>query len=110
MSARRGSRFCDDAAVEREQERELRQWAIALSGAAEPERRAMGRAILILLDRVDSLQAELGERARAPEPKPIVPATDSAATGDMDVGATPLDHPSLGLRDRLRAATQRRRD
>jgi hypothetical protein len=31
-----GFRFCDDANVERDQERELRQWAIALSDAAEP--------------------------------------------------------------------------
>ena len=97
--------------VEREQERELRQWAIALSGAAEPERRAMGRAILMLLDRVDSLQAELGERSSAPEPpNPIVPAVDSAATGEVDMGATPVDEPVVGLRDRLRAATHRGRD
>jgi hypothetical protein len=102
--------FCDDAAVEREQERELRQWAIALSGAAEPERRAMSRAILMLLDRVDSLQAELDERAPAREPNQIVPTVDSAATGEMDVGATPVDDPVLGLRDRLRAATHRGRD
>ena len=59
------SRFWDDAGVEREQERELRQWAIALSGAVEPERRAMGRAILMLLEQVDSLQAELQGRSSA---------------------------------------------
>jgi hypothetical protein len=105
--------FCDDTDVEREQERELRQWAIALSGAAEPERRAMGRAILMLLDRVDSLQAELHGRSSAPEPKPIIHAADGAATREVNAGATPLDErddPVLGLRDRLRAATHRRRD
>jgi len=102
--------FCDDADVEREQERELRQWAIALSGAAEPERRAMGRAILMLLDRVDSLQAELRERSSAPEPTPVVPAVDGAATREANAGATPVDDPVLGLRDRLRAATHRGRD
>jgi hypothetical protein len=102
--------FCNDAEVEREQERELRQWAIALSGAAEPERRAMGRAILMLLERVDLLQAELLARSSAPEPNPIVPAVDGAAIREVHAGATPLDDPDLGLRDRLRAATHRGRD
>jgi hypothetical protein len=103
-------RFCDDADVEREQERELRQWAIALSGAAEPDRRAMSRAILMLLERVDSLHDELQGRSSAREPSPIAPAVDGAATGEVDAGATPVDDPVLGLRDRLRVATHRGRD
>ena len=103
-------RFCDDADVEREQERELRQWAIALSGAAEPERRAMSRAILMLLKQVDSLQAELQGRSSAPEPNPIASAVEGAATREVDADATPVEDTVLGLRDRFRAATQRGRD
>ena len=106
-----GFRFCDDANVEGDQERELRQWAIALSDAAEPERRAMGRAMLMLLEEVDSLHAELQRRPPAPELHQMLPAVDGAATIEVDADATPVeDTRVLGLRDRLRAATHRGRD
>ena len=104
-------RLCDDASVEREQERELRQWAISLSEAADPERRAMGRAILMLLEEVDSLHAELQRRPAAPEPHQMLPAVDGSATIEVDADATPVeDTRVLGFRDRLRAATHRGRD
>jgi hypothetical protein len=103
--------FCDDANVEGDQERELRQWAIALSDAAEPERRAMGRAMLMLFEQVDSLHADLQRRPPAPEPHQLLPAVDGAATIEVDADATPVeDTRVLGLRDRLRAATRRGRD
>ena len=102
--------FCDDAKVEREQERELRQWAIALSEAAEPERRAMGRAILMLLEQLESLHAELRERSPVSAPHEVAPAVDGAAISEVDADAMPVeDSTVVGLRDRLRAATHRGR-
>src|SRR4029077_8660412 len=41
------------------EQRELRQWADQLCEVDDPERRAMGRAIAMLLDRIDELEAEL---------------------------------------------------
>ena len=102
-------RFCDDADVDREQEQELRQWATALSEAAEPERRAMGRAVLMLFEQVDSLHAELQLRPPAPEPHPVASAVDGAATSEADATLV-ADMRVLGLRDRWRAATHRGRD
>ena len=102
--------FCDDANVEPEQERELRQWAIALSEAAEPERRAMGRAILMLLEQVESLHAELRERSPLPAPHEVAPPVDGAATSEVDADAMSVEDTAVvGLRDRLRAATHRGR-
>ena len=49
------------------QERELRTWAVALNETDEPDRKAMGRAILILLGQIESLRAEL-ERSPAEPP------------------------------------------
>jgi hypothetical protein len=43
------------------QQSELRGWADALS-RTEGERAAMGRAILMLLDRIEELERELAER------------------------------------------------
>ena len=46
------------------EQRELRQWADQLCEVDDPERRAMGRAIAMLLDRIDELEKEL---SAAPE-------------------------------------------
>jgi hypothetical protein len=61
------------------QEQELRTWATALAGAQEADRKAMGRAILMLLGQIDSLRAEL-DRAAAepPPPPPAAPAEEPA--------------------------------
>ena len=104
--------------MESEHERELRQWADALAGAAEAERRAMGRAILMLLDRIESLRAELELERAAPPPQPppadpeaTEPAVTEQATGELPAA----DHPGkdttvAGLRERLGAAVHRVRD
>lgn len=103
--------------MESEHERELRQWADALAGAAEAERRAMGRAILMLLDRIERLRAELElERAAPPaQPPPADPeATDPAvteqATGELPAAEPDKDKTVAGLRERLGAAVHRVRD
>jgi hypothetical protein len=100
--------------MEAEQEHELRQWAVALAGAGEADRRAMGRAILMLLDRIDALRSELElERAsRAPEPEPeqIEPAAEQP-TGELPAAeAADKDTTVAGLRERLGAAVHRVRD
>jgi hypothetical protein len=93
---------------EQEQERELRTWAVALAGAREADRRAMGRAILMLLERIDGLRAEL-ER-RPPEavaaPEPPAPVSDPGAAA-MPEGDPDEDTMVVGLRERLRAVTHR---
>ncbi len=96
---------------EREQEQELRRWAVGLAGAGVADRRAMGRAILMLLDRIDSLRSELERRppeavaAEAPEP---VAEPEPAPVADADPDAE--DTMVVGLRERLRAVTHRTRD
>lgn len=96
---------------EREQERELRRWAVGLAGAGEADRRAMGKAILMLLERIDSLRAELERRpaevaVAAAEPEPgaeVEPEPAPEADPDEDTMV-------VGLRERLRAVTHRSRD
>lgn len=99
--------------MEAEQEHELRQWAVALAGAGEADRRAMGRAILMLLDRIDALRSELERASRAPEPEPerIEPAAAEQPTGELPA-ADPADKDTTvaGLRERLGAAVHRVRD
>jgi hypothetical protein len=105
--------FCDDAAVEheREQERELRRWAVGLAGAPEADRRATGKAILMLLERIDSLRAELERRpvevaVPQAEPEPVGVA-EPEPRGETDPDE---DTMVVGLRERLRAVTHRSRD
>jgi hypothetical protein len=105
--------FCDDVAVEheREQERELRRWAVGLAGAREADRRATGKAILMLLERIDSLRAELERRPAEmavpeAEPEPVAQAEPEP------VAETEPDEDTMvvGLRERLRAVTHRSHD
>jgi hypothetical protein len=106
-------RFCDDSDVDREQERELRQWAGALSDLADREQRAMGRAILMLLEQIRLLRAELNQRSSTPGPDAIgpAPAVNDEATSEVEADATPLEGTTVvGLRDRLRAVAHRGRN
>jgi hypothetical protein len=101
--------------MEAEQEHELRQWAVALAGIGDADRRAMGRAILMLLDRIDALRSELelerGSRAPEPEPEQIEPAAAEQATGELPAADPPeKDTTVAGLRERLGAAVHRVRD
>jgi hypothetical protein len=93
---------------EQEQERELRTWAVALAHAREADRRAMGRAILMLLERIDALRAELARRppepAVAPEAPAAVPDAEAAAIPEPDADEDTI---VVGLRERLRAVTHR---
>ena len=96
---------------DREQERELRRWAVGLADAGEADRRAMGKAILMLLERIDGLRAELDRRPAeiavpVPEPEPVAEAEpEPAPETDPDE-----DTMVVGLRERLRAVTHRSHD
>jgi hypothetical protein len=39
--------------VDKSQEQELRAWALSLSGSGEPDRRAMAKAIVMLLGQIE---------------------------------------------------------
>jgi hypothetical protein len=93
-----------------EQERELLKWAASLTEAAEPERRAMGKAILMLRDQIESLRAELERRsAEEPPDDSEVPPANERATGEPSLDDTPTQDPTpVGLRNRLLAAGHRR--
>jgi hypothetical protein len=107
------SNLCDDSDVDREQERELRQWAGALSDVADREQRAMGRAILMLLEQINLLRAELDQWPSTPEPDATGPgpAVDDEATSDAEADATPREDTTVvGLRERLRAVAHRGRN
>jgi hypothetical protein len=72
-------------AMDRRQEDELRAWATALTRAQEADRKAMGRAILMLLGQIESLRSQL-DRA-APEPPaspPPAPAETEKPAGAED--------------------------
>ncbi len=89
------------------QERELRQWGEALGESSDSERRAMGKAIVMLLDQIESLKTSLAlaqpQRFELPE-VPVPPSQDAP----YDVADE--DTATINLRDRLRAATHRLRD
>jgi hypothetical protein len=63
------------------QEHELRTWANALTRAEQADRKAMGRAILMLLGQIESLRAELDRAAAEPVPAPPAPAPAEAPAG-----------------------------
>jgi hypothetical protein len=93
------------------QEQELRAWAKALTRTREADRKAMGRAILMLLGQIDSLRAELDRAAEPP-----VAATPQAVTPD-EPARTALDESTETLavydtgvrrRDRLRIPGRQR--
>ena len=103
------------------EQRELRQWADQLCQVDDPERRAMGRAIAMLLDRIDELEQELSAVPEAalngqPEPngelswdeeQPDVVGPTRSLAEPISVGE---DTQQLSLRDRLRHAADNLRD
>jgi hypothetical protein len=102
------------------EQRELRQWADQLCQVDDPERRAMGRAIAMLLDRIDELEKELSALPEAalngdPEPngepswqeQPDVVGPPRSLADPISIGE---DTQQLSLRDRLRHAADNLRD
>jgi len=102
------------------EQRELRQWADQLCESDDPERRAMGRAISMLLDRIEELEKELsaapvaalnGDSEPDPEPswdqQPDVVGPPRSLAEPISVGE---DTQQLSLRDRLRHAADNLRE
>jgi hypothetical protein len=86
------------------EQRQLRQWADRLAVVDDPERRAMGRAISLLLDRIDQLERELTSAAAPPSPSEVV---SPRPKHPAEIGE---DTQQLSVRDRLRLATDNLRD
>ena len=102
------------------EQRELRQWADQLCEVDDPERRAMGRAIAMLLDRIEELE---NEPSAAPVAAPngdsepnLEPSWDQQpdVVGPPRSLAEPIsvgeDTQQLSLRDRLRHAADNLRE
>jgi hypothetical protein len=103
------------------EQQQLRQWADRLCAVEDPERRAMGRAIAMLLDRIDELEQQLSVVSAAPngdaaparpveepdfefeddedEPGPQPSRLPPGLAEPLDVGE---DTQQMSLRDRLR--------
>ena len=98
------------------QQSELRAWADALS-RADGERAAMGRAILMLLDRIDELERELSERTVPVSMEEQFRLDDESVDQvefDLDeddsVDALSVeDTQPISLRERIRSAVTARR-
>ena len=96
------------------EQQQLREWADQLCGVEDPERRAMGRAIAMLLDRIDELEQELSVVSAAPANGSAEPFLDADEPDEVfdpvpsrpppglaepfDVGE---DTQQMSLRDRL---------
>jgi hypothetical protein len=92
--------------VDHVEEHELRAWADALCASADSERRAMGKAILMLLGQIETLKGEL-ELAQ----RPSHDAAESALAAPDELSHSAADASdgtaTIRLRERLRAATHR---
>jgi hypothetical protein len=89
--------------MDRTQEQELREWANALTAAREADRKAMGRAILMLLGQVESLRAELDRAAAAPPPQTAPAEEPPAAEQDEPTDTIAVyEGATSGLRGLLR--------
>jgi len=94
------------------EQRELRLWAQQLVTVDDPERRAMGRAISMLLDRIDELERQLHFARQAPEPlsEPAFDDEPPMALDPIDPADVGEDTQQLRLRDRIRIAADHLRD
>jgi len=97
------------------EQRELRRWAQQLTAVDDPERRAMGRAIAMLLDRIDELERQLHFARQAPEPlsEPELDPDEEPLglrLDPIDPGDVGEDTQQLRLRDRIRLAADHLRD
>jgi hypothetical protein len=98
------------------QQSELRTWADALS-RADGERAAMGRAILMLLDRIEELERELSERTVPVSMEEQFRLDDESdeqvefnlAEDDAEDRLSVEDTQPISLRERIRGAVAGRR-
>jgi hypothetical protein len=108
--------MCQDPRMNQSQQSELRAWADALS-RADGERAAMGRAILMLLDRIDELERELSERTVPVSMEEQFRLDDESADqvefdlaeDDAEERLSVEDTQPISLRERIRGAVAGRR-
>jgi hypothetical protein len=104
-----GDGFCKDWQVDQGQEHELRTWAEALCRSTESERRAMGKAIVMLLGEIERLK----ETVERPQPLSFdVVESAMAVPAQLPDGSADAcdDTVAINLRKRLGAVMHRHRD
>ncbi len=90
--------------MDEQQEQQLREWAAALGDRTDPERRAVGRAMLMMLDEISMLRGRLAraiEAEREFEQLPTEPLLSPSPAEDEQRTAP------LRLRDRIRHVAER---
>jgi hypothetical protein len=93
--------------VDEQQEQQIREWAAALGERDDPERRAVGRAMLMMLDEIAMLRDRLAraieaEQTRTGEPPPAPREAPAPERGEGEQETAPLR-----LRDRIRHVAER---
>ena len=96
--------------MDERQEQQIREWAAALGERDDPERRAVGRAMLMMLDEIAMLRSRLAavieaeqagaERLPDEPPEPAPPPTPAPDADDQQTAP-------LRLRDRIRHVADR---
>jgi hypothetical protein len=89
------------------QEREVRSWAESLCQSAAADQRATGKAMLMLLEQIDSLRAELADQPIVLEGTVIEEPIDGVEPDSMPYEESIADTATLSLRDRLRSRARR---
>jgi hypothetical protein len=92
--------------VDEFEEHELRTWADGLRLSADFERRAMGKAILMLLGQIETLRRELEQAQRPTRNTAGGAVTEPDEVSESSAGASD-DTATISFRERMRAATRR---
>ena len=90
---------------------QLRSWAEALEGDAEPERKASGRALLLLIGEVETLRARLAAVIAAErEEDGMMAEPDGGYDDEPEPEPAIEDTAPIRLRDRIKAAAHLNHD
>ena len=89
------------------QEREVRSWAESLCQSPAADQRATGKAMLMLLEQIDSLRAELEDQPIVLEGTVIEAPIDGVETDSTPFEESIADTATISLRDRLRSRGRR---
>jgi hypothetical protein len=96
------------------QREQLSTWAGALAQSDDSERRSMGRALMMTLERIDELERELARQIVADQPVPAAPPPPEMEREEepepAPEEAVSEDTQPIGLRGRLRAQASRLHD
>jgi len=89
--------------LDEEKLEQLRRWGAGLAGTEDQELRATGKAILLLIEEIESLHVELwhakAEAVRPEKPEPeVIPETDGSLEGTLGARLRRLGRRSAGER------------